>query len=156
MTRKKGRQLFHFNNLFLFQVFSSSRRQTLPSVGRSVSSSAHSCYKVNVIMSKDINLVSAISHIATKSEKYFRSKLRTFIQSLFSKEKIHNCRKTWSLMKTCYPMMNILQLSCRETISSSTLLTISSIAGNLKSLHVRRNAVILRNDQSAQVKSPNL
>ena len=50
MARKKGRQLFHFNNLFLFQVFSSPRRQTLPSVGRSVSSSAHSCYKVSVIV----------------------------------------------------------------------------------------------------------
>ena len=50
MTRKKGRQLFHFNNLFLFQVFSTSRRQTLPSIGRSVSSIAHSCYKVSVIV----------------------------------------------------------------------------------------------------------
>ena len=64
-------------------------------------------------MSKDINLVSAISHIATKSEKYFRSKFRTFIWrcegSLFFKEKIHNCRNTWSLTKTYYPMMNLLQ-----------------------------------------------
>ena len=50
MTRKKGLQLFHFNNLFLFQVFSSPRRQTLPSVGRSVSSIAHSCYKVSIIV----------------------------------------------------------------------------------------------------------
>jgi len=41
-------------------------------------------------------------------------------------------------------------LVIRERISSCTLLTISSMAASLKSLHVRRNAVILRNDQSSK------